>query len=327
MSSPTPAPKPIWPPISPFSILVTPSSAWISPKGGHLTHGSPVNFSGKLFKPVFYGVDGKNERIDYDVVSDIAQKTRPRLIIAGASSYPRFLDFKKFKEIADSVDAFLMADMAHIAGLVATGLHPHPLPHADVVTSTTHKTLRGPRGGIILTNDKDLAKKMNSHIFPGIQGGPLEHVIAAKAVSFGEALRPQFADYQKLVLENAQTLSESLKSERLNIVSEGTDNHLVLVKTDSTGLTGKEAEAVLDKVGITCNKNVIPNDKRSPFVTSGIRLGTPAITTRGFKRDDVKQVGFWIAQAMKNPHSESALNEIRNDVRNLCERLPLNPSP
>ena len=295
-------------------------------QGGHLTHGSPVNFSGKLFNPVFYGVNSKNECIDYDAVADIARKTRPRLIIAGASSYPRIIDFKKFREIADLVDAFLLVDMAHIAGLIASGLHPNPLPHAHVVTSTTHKTLRGPRGGIILTNDEKLAKKINSNIFPGIQGGPLEHIIAAKAVSFEEALQPQFVTYQKLVLENARILAKTLISECLDLVSGGTDNHLVLVKTDSTGLTGKKAETVLEKVGITCNKNVIPNDARSPFITSGIRLGTPAITTRGLKQDDIIRLAHWIAQTLKNPHSENKLNKIREEVLNLCHRYPLDSS-
>ena len=292
-------------------------------QGGHLTHGSPVNFSGKLFKAVFYGVDDKSECIDYNAVSDIAQKTRPRLIIAGASSYPRTLDFKKFREIADRVNAFLLVDMAHVAGLIAAGLHPNPLPHAHIVTSTTHKTLRGPRGGIILTNDEKLAKKINSNIFPGIQGGPLEHIIAAKAVSLEEALQPQFASYQKLVLENAQTLTKTLFSEGLDIVSRGTDNHLILVKTDSTGLTGKEAEAVLEKVGITCNKNVIPNDPRSPFVTSGIRLGTPAVTTRGLKQDNMTQIGHWIARILKNSNSENKLKKIRDEVLDLCSHHPL----
>ena len=295
-------------------------------QGGHLTHGSSVNFSGKLFNPVFYGVDVESECIDYNTISDIAQKTRPRLIIAGASSYPRILDFKKFREIADSIDAFLLVDMAHIAGLVAVGLHPNPLPHSHIVTSTTHKTLRGPRGGIILTNDEKLAKKINSNIFPGIQGGPLEHVIAAKAVSFKEALQPQFVSYQKLVLENAQTLTKTLSSEGLDIVSKGTDNHLILVKTDSTGLTGKEAEAVLEKVRITCNKNVIPNDPRSPFVTSGIRLGTPAATTRGLQPDNMTQIGHWIVHALKNSDSESELNKIRDEVLSLCNHHPLESS-
>ena len=292
-------------------------------QGGHLTHGSPVNFSGKLFKAVFYGVDSKSECIDYDAVADVARKTRPKLIIAGASSYPRTLDFKKFREIADGIDAFLLADMAHIAGLIAAGLHPNPLPHAHVVTSTTHKTLRGPRGGIIMTNDETLAKKINSNIFPGIQGGPLEHIIAAKAVSFEEALQPQFTTYQKLILENALSLTQSLFAKGLEIVSGGTDNHLILVKTDSTGLTGKEAEAVLERVGITCNKNVIPNDTRSPFVTSGIRLGTPAVTTRGFKPNDMARVGDWIAQTLKNYNSEDELNKIKVQVQDLCNRYPL----
>ena len=295
-------------------------------QGGHLTHGSPVNFSGKLFKPTYYGVDSESECINYDAVADIAQQTRPQLIIAGASSYPRTIDFKKFREIANSIDAFLLVDMAHIAGLVAAGLHPSPLPHAHLVTSTTHKTLRGPRGGIILTNEKELAKKVNSNIFPGIQGGPLEHVIAAKAVSFQEALQPPFTSYQELVLQNAQTLAASLNSEGLEIVTGGTDNHLILVKTDSTGLTGKEAESVLESVGITCNKNVIPNDKRSPFITSGIRLGTPAVTTRGFKQDEMKQIARWIALTLKNSQSKSNLEQIKNDVHDLCCRYPLGSS-
>ena len=292
-------------------------------QGGHLTHGSPVNFSGKLFKAVSYGVDNISECIEYNSIYDIAQQTQPRLIIAGASAYPRFIDFKKFREIADSVNAFLLVDMAHVAGLVATGLHPHPFPHAHIVTSTTHKTLRGPRGGIILTNDSKLAKKINSNIFPGIQGGPLEHVIAAKAVSFGEALQPEFMDYQKNVLENSQALAESLMSESFDIVTGGTDNHLILVKTDSTGLTGKDAENILEKVGITCNKNVVPNDKRSPFVTSGIRLGTPAVTTRGLGTSHMVQIGRWITHALKNSQSENELKKIRDSVRDLCLHRPL----
>ncbi|WP_372652902.1 serine hydroxymethyltransferase [Halobacteriovorax sp.] len=292
-------------------------------EGGHLTHGSPVNFSGKLFKIIPYGLDLESETIDYDALRELAIKERPKMIIAGASAYPRTIDFEKFREIADEVGAYLMVDMAHIAGLVAAGLHPNPVPHAHVVTSTTHKTLRGPRGGIILTNDEELAKKINFNVFPGIQGGPLEHVIAAKAVSFKEALDPSYKEYQKQVIANAKALGEKLQSEGIEIVSGGTDNHLLLVKTDSVNLSGKKAEHALEEAGITCNKNMIPGDKRSPFVTSGVRLGTPAITTRGLTEKHMVELGTWISKALKNHDNEDVLKEVRSQVLNLCKEFPV----
>lgn len=292
-------------------------------QGGHLTHGSPVNFSGKLFRAIHYGLDPKTEMIDYNQVEDIAKRERPRMIIAGASAYSRIIDFEKFGAIAKSVGAILMVDMAHIAGLIAAGVHPSPIPHADVVTSTTHKTLRGPRGGIILTNNEELGKKFNSLIFPGIQGGPLEHVIAAKAVAFKEALSPHFIEYQKQVISNCQTLAETLLQHGIELVSGGTDNHLVLVKTDSVNMSGKEAGEILEKVDITCNKNMIPSDKRSPFVTSGIRLGTPAVTTRGFKEAETKLMAELIIKALKNPQSQSILKEVKQGVHDLCVKFPV----
>lgn len=292
-------------------------------EGGHLTHGSPVNFSGKLFKFVSYGLHPETERIDYEKVREIALQEKPKLIVAGASAYPREIDFKKFREIADEVGAMLMVDMAHIAGLVAAGLHNSPIPHAHVVTSTTHKTLRGPRGGIILTNSEELFKKINSNIFPGIQGGPLEHVIAAKAVSFHEALLPEFIDYQRQVIQNAQALATHLKENGIELVSGGTDNHLLLVKTDSVGLSGKEAEKALEEAGITCNKNMIPGDKRSPFITSGVRLGTPAVTTRGLKTEHMKLIADWIVRATKNHENEAELKKIKEEVLALCKSFPV----
>ncbi|WP_417335500.1 serine hydroxymethyltransferase [Halobacteriovorax marinus] len=292
-------------------------------EGGHLTHGSPVNFSGKLFKIIPYGLDLESETIDYDALRDLALKEKPKMIIAGASAYPRTIDFEKFRSIADEVGAYLMVDMAHIAGLVAAGLHPNPVPHAHVVTSTTHKTLRGPRGGIILTNDEELAKKINFNVFPGIQGGPLEHVIAAKAVSFKEALEPSYIDYQKQVILNAKVLGEKLQAEGIEIVSGGTDNHLLLVKTDSVNLSGKQAEHALEAAGITCNKNMIPGDKRSPFVTSGVRLGTPAITTRGLKENHMEQLGTWISKALRNSEDEGVLKSIKEEVLALCKDFPV----
>ncbi len=292
-------------------------------QGGHLTHGSPVNFSGKLFRAIHYGLDPKTEMIDYNQVEDIAKRERPRMIIAGASAYSRIIDFEKFGTIAKSVGAILMVDMAHIAGLIAAGVHPSPIPYADVVTSTTHKTLRGPRGGIILTNNEELGKKFNSLIFPGIQGGPLEHVIAAKAVAFKEALSPHFIEYQKQVISNCQTLAETLLQHGIELVSGGTDNHLVLVKTDSVNMSGKEAGEILEKVDITCNKNMIPSDKRSPFVTSGIRLGTPAVTTRGFKEAETKLMAEFIIKALKNPQNQSILKEVKQGVHDLCVKFPV----
>ena len=294
-------------------------------EGGHLTHGSPVNFSGKLFDVTSYGINEQTELLDYDQIHNIAKKESPSLIIAGASAYPRSIDFKKFKEIADDVGAYLLADIAHIAGLVAAELHPSPIGHADIVTSTTHKTLRGPRGGIALTNNEELAKKINFNIFPGIQGGPLEHVIAAKAVAFGEALLPSFTDYQKQVLNNSQTLAKTLIELGAEIVSNGTDNHLILMKTNNYDISGKQAENSLGLAGITCNKNMIPGDKRSPFVTSGIRLGTPALTTRGFKEEEMKQVASWINDALRSATDEAKLNKIKSEVNALCAKFPVYP--
>ena len=292
-------------------------------QGGHLTHGSPVNFSGKLFKALHYGLEAGTETIDYNQMEDIAKKQRPKMIIAGASAYPRIIDFKKISEIAKSIDAILMVDMAHIAGLIAAGLHPSPIEVADVTTSTTHKTLRGPRGGLILTNNEDLAKKFNSLIFPGIQGGPLEHVIAGKAVAFKEALDPSFKTYQEQVVKNSKVLAQTLMDNGIELVSGGTDNHLVLLKTDSVNMSGKEAGEILEKVDITCNKNMVPNDKRSPFVTSGIRLGTPAVTTRGFKEDETKLMAEMIVKALKNPTDEKIQKEVKHSVRELCLKFPV----
>lgn len=292
-------------------------------EGGHLTHGSPVNFSGKLFNFCAYGLNHETEMIDFNIVREQALKERPQLIVAGASAYPREIDFKTFKDIANEVGAKLMVDMAHIAGLVATKLHNSPIPYADVTTSTTHKTLRGPRGGLILTNDEELFKKLNSNIFPGIQGGPLEHVIAAKAVAFHEALQTDYVDYQKQVLKNSKKLSEALLSHGIALVSGGTDNHLVLVKTDSVNLSGKEAEHALELAGITCNKNMVPQDKRSPFVTSGVRLGTPAITTRGLREEHMVTLANWINQALRNSTNEDSLKKIKNEVLALCKEYPV----
>lgn len=292
-------------------------------QGGHLTHGSPVNFSGKLFKALHYGLDSKTEMIDYNQVEDLAKKEKPRMIIAGASAYPRIIDFEKFSFIAKSVGALFMVDMAHIAGLIAAGLHPTPMGFADVVTSTTHKTLRGPRGGIILSNNEELGKKFNSLIFPGIQGGPLEHVIAAKAVAFKEALTPEFISYQKQVIKNSQTLAKTLMDQGIELVSGGTDNHLILVKTDSVNMSGKEAGEILEKVDITCNKNMVPNDKRSPFVTSGIRLGTPAVTTRGFKENETKIMADLIVKALRNSTNEKILQDVKQSVHELCIKFPV----
>jgi len=292
-------------------------------EGGHLTHGSPVNFSGKLFKFVSYGLHETTERIDFDHVRKMAKEHSPKMIVAGASAYPRAIDFKTFREIADEVGALLMVDMAHIAGLVAAGVHDSPIPHAHIVTSTTHKTLRGPRGGIILTNDEELFKKLNSNIFPGIQGGPLEHVIAAKAVAFYEALLPEFKTYQEQVVKNSKALAKELMNKGVKLVTDGTDNHLVLLKTDSVGLSGKEAEHALEAAGITCNKNMVPKDTRSPFITSGIRLGTPAITTRGFKEAHMTMLADWIYKSLTNHQNEALLKNIKNDVLTLCKEFPV----
>ncbi len=290
--------------------------------GGHLTHGSPVNFSGKLFNIVPYGVRKETGRIDYDEVEQLAKQHQPKLIVVGASAYPRTLDFEAFRRIADLAGAPIMVDMAHIAGLVAAGVHPTPVPYAEYVTTTTHKTLRGPRGGMILCRE-EYAKTLNSNIFPGIQGGPLMHVIAAKAVAFKEALAPEFKTYAEQVVKNAQALAEELVSRGYNLVSGGTDNHLMLLDFTGTELTGKVAEAVLEKAGITVNKNAVPFDARSPFVTSGVRIGTPASTTRGLKEKDMHQIGVWIDEALQNLENEKVLARIRGEIRELCQQFPL----
>jgi glycine hydroxymethyltransferase len=291
--------------------------------GGHLTHGSPVNFSGKLFKIVPYGLRQGDETIDMDEVARLCREHRPRVLVVGASAYPRTLHFDQFAAIAREVGASLMVDMAHIAGLVAAGLHPNPVPHADIVTSTTHKTLRGPRGGLILCRDPELAKKLNSQIFPGIQGGPLEHVIAAKAVAFGEALRPGFKAYQQRIVENAQALAAGLTAAGLRLVSGGTDNHLMLVDLRPKKLTGKVAEEALGKAGITVNKNMIPWDPEKPFVTSGIRVGTPALTTRGFGVEEMAQVARLIGRVLDAPADAQVLAAVHADVKALCARFPM----
>ena len=290
--------------------------------GGHLTHGSPVNFSGRLFNVVSYGVNRETGMIDYDEVERLAREHRPAVIVAGASAYPRTIDFSRFRAIADEVGAKLMVDMAHIAGLIATGLHPSPIGHAHITTTTTHKTLRGPRGGMLLADD-EYAKTLNSQIFPGIQGGPLMHVIAAKAVAFGEALKPRFKAYQQQVLKNAEVLAEELKSAGFNLVSDGTDNHLLLVDLTSKNITGKDAEHALDAAGITANKNTIPFETRSPFVTSGIRLGTPALTTRGLKEEDFRRVAAWINDAIACAGNETRLKEISAEVSGFARQFPL----
>ncbi len=287
--------------------------------GGHLTHGHPINFSGLEYEIISYDVDPKTEMIDYDKLEQLAIDTKPKMIIAGGSAYSRIIDFKRFREIADKVGAYLMVDMAHIAGLVATGLHPSPIPYADVVTSTTHKTLRGPRGGIILTNDEEIAKKINKIVFPGIQGGPLMHVIAAKAECFYEALQPEFKTYQEQVLKNIKALAKILSDNGLRIISGGTDNHLILVDVTSLGINGKEAEKLLDDVNITVNKNTIPFDKESPFKTSGIRLGSPAMTTRGLKEEDFEEIGHIIIDTFHNKDKE----ELKLRVKKITDKYPL----
>ena len=293
--------------------------------GGHLTHGHPINFSGLEYQIISYNVNKETELIDYEELRNIALKEKPKMIIAGTSAYSRIIDFKKFREIADEVGAYLMVDMAHIAGLVAAGLHPSPIPYADVVTSTTHKTLRGPRGGIILTNNEEIIKKINKIIFPGIQGGPLMHVIGAKAQCFYEALQPSFKEYQNQVLKNIKALSDTLIKEGFRIVSGGTDNHLILVDVkESIGITGKEAETILDKINITVNKNTIPYDTESPFKTSGIRLGSPAMTTRGLKEIEFKQIGIIISKALKNKDNEEMLKDLQKEVLDLTSKYPLN---
>ena len=288
--------------------------------GGHLTHGSPVNQSGLLYNIVPYGVD-ENGLIDYDALRALAKKEQPKMIIAGASADPRAIDFEKFAEIAHEVGAYLFVDMAHIAGLVAAGLHQSPVPYADVVTTTTHKTLRGPRGGVILTNDEELAKKFNKAIFPGTQGGPLEHVIAAKAVCFGEALKPEFKAYQQRVVTNARVLADALQKQGFDLVGGGTDNHLMLIDLRKTGVTGKELQRRLDEVYITANKNAIPNDPESPFITSGMRIGTPAVTTRGFGAPEMLRIAEFIWQAATD--FDNKANDIRRNVRDICANFPI----
>lgn len=300
--------------------------------GGHLTHGSPVNFSGKFYQVVHYGVNRQTERIDMDQVRELARQEKPKLILAGASAYSRAIDFKTFREIADEVGAYFMADIAHIAGLIAAKFHPDPIPYCDIVTTTTHKTLRGPRGAIIMSkqtdrlrpNDKkNLAQKIDSAVFPGMQGGPLDHIIAAKAVAFGEALKPEFKEYQEQILKNAAILAKVLQDQGLRLVSGGTDNHLMLVDVTSVNLTGKQAEIALDEVGICCNKNMIPFDARSPLDPSGIRLGTPALTSRGMKEDEMKTVGELIGKVLKNIDNLETKREVATAVKELTGRFPI----
>ena len=293
--------------------------------GGHLTHGSPVNYSGKWFNVVQYGVSRETEQLDFDEIRQVAVEHRPKLIICGYSAYPRTIDFEKFRAIADEVGAYLMADIAHIAGLVATGHHPNPLPYCDVVTTTTHKTLRGPRGGLIMTRDVDLGKKFDKAVFPGSQGGPLEHVVAAKAVAFGEALKPEFKTYCAQVIKNAQALAAQLQQRGIKVVSDGTDNHLVLVDLRSVGMTGKVADALVSEVNITANKNTVPFDPESPFVTSGLRLGTPAMTTRGMAEAEFVEIANIIADRLLNPDDSSVESDCRQRVSKLCDRFALYP--
>ena len=290
--------------------------------GGHLTHGSSVNFSGLLFQSSFYKLNPETELLDFNLIEDQVKKEKPKVLIAGYSAYPRTIDFKSFREIADRYKAKLVVDMAHIAGLVAGKAHPSPIPWAHCVTSTTHKTLRGPRGGFILSLE-EFGKKINSRIFPGIQGGPLEHVIAAKAVAFGEALKPEFKIYSQQIVLNAKSLSRSLQKENLRLVTGGTDNHLILIDLSQNKVTGQEAEQALGQAGITVNKNTIPNEKLSPFVTSGIRLGTPALTTRGMKEKEMEQIGQWIGQIIKDPKNSSLFLKIKKNVNSLCKQFPL----
>ncbi len=291
-------------------------------QGGHLTHGSPVNFSGKWFDAKFYGVNQETGRLDYDVVQKQVLEAKPKLVVCGASNYPRVIDFKRMREIADSVGAYLMADIAHIAGLIAAGLHPNPFPHAHFVTTTTHKTLRGPRGGVVMCQE-EFAAAIDKAVFPGLQGGPLMHVIAAKAAAFGEALKPEFNDYQKRILVNAKTLADTLVGEGLAIVSGGTDNHLMTVDLRPIKMTGKKACAVLEEVNITTNKNAVPNDPEKPMVTSGIRLGSPAVTTRGFNAAEMETVGHLIAETLRNPEDESQRQKSKKTVAELCKKFPL----
>ena len=291
--------------------------------GGHLTHGSPVNMSGKYFKIIPYGVDKETERIDYDALEKTAMESHPKMIIAGASAYSRIIDFPRLGEIAKKAGAYLMVDIAHIAGLVAAGLHPSPVPYADVVTTTTHKTLRGPRGGMILCRDAEFGKQFNKAVFPGVQGGPLMHVIAAKAVALGEALKPEFKEYQQQIIKNAAVLADELTKDGFRIVTGGTDNHLMLVDLTSKGITGKEAPNVLDEVNITVNRKTIPFEPRSPFVTSGIRLGSPALTTRGFKEEDMRETADIISLVLSDPENEEKKEEARRRVAALCDKYPI----
>ena len=292
--------------------------------GGHLTHGHKMSFSGQDYEIVDYNIDVASEIIDYEAIKEKVVKEKPKMIIAGASAYSRIIDFKKFREIADLVGAYLFVDMAHIAGLVATNLHPSPLPYADIVTTTTHKTLRGPRGGLILTNNEEIAKKIDKVIFPGIQGGPLMHVIAAKAQCFYEAMQPEFKTYQEQVLKNIKALAKSLQEEGFHVVSDGTDNHLILVDVKSScGITGLDAQNILDSINITVNKNAIPNDSESPMVTSGIRLGSPAMTTRGLLESDLTKIGKIIAKTLKNNKDENVINEMKNEVLKITKKYPL----
>ena len=292
--------------------------------GGHLTHGAKVNFSGKEYHSYSYGLNVKTEELDFDQIRETALKVKPKLIVAGASAYSRIIDWQKLREIADEVGAYLMVDMAHIAGLVATGQHPSPIPVADVVTTTTHKTLRGPRGGMILSNNLKIGKKINSALFPGIQGGPLEHVIAGKAQAFYEDLQPQFTDYIKQVIKNAKAMAETFaQSDNIRVVSGGTDNHLMIIDITDTGLTGKDAQNLLDSVNITTNKESIPGDKRSPFVTSGLRIGTPAITSRGFNEDDAKKTASLIIEILSNPKDEKTIEHVKDEVHALTQKHPV----
>lgn len=292
--------------------------------GGHLTHGAKVNFSGKEYHSYSYGLNVKTEELDFDQIRETALKVKPKLIVAGASAYSRIIDWQKFRDIADEVGAYLMVDMAHIAGLVATGQHPSPVPVADVVTTTTHKTLRGPRGGMILSNNLEIGKKINSALFPGIQGGPLEHVIAGKAQAFYEDLQPQFTDYIKQVIKNAKAMAEVFsESDNIRVVSGGTDNHLMIIDITDTGLTGKDAQSLLDSVNITTNKESIPGDKRSPFITSGLRIGTPAITSRGFDEDDAKKTASLIIEILSNPKDEATIEHVKKEVHALTQKHPV----
>ena len=307
-----------------FFALMQPGDTYMGmnlQQGGHLSHGSPVNISGKYFNAVPYGLDSETELIDYDKMRELALECKPKLIVAGASAYSRIIDFARCREIADEVGAYLMVDMAHIAGLVAAGVHPSPVPYAHVVTSTTHKTLRGPRGGLILCNDEEIAAKIDKAIFPGVQGGPLMHIIAAKAVAFGEALTDEFKAYQKQVVKNADALCKALTARGYDVVSGGTDNHLILIKLLKNGVTGKELEHRLDEVHITANKNAIPNDPQSPFVTSGLRVGTPAVTTRGFKETEMEKIAEWIDLTVND--FENSKEKIIKEVMELCAKFPI----